>query len=296
VSSIRAFLACAACLCLFTLPALAGADGKTGASGAPSAELDVPAGQIEPGAGQIEPGAGQESEALASEDAPDPLFDEDFDAEIGPQVYDPFESGNRAVLRFNQALDHVLWSPLTTAYRFVLPEPARRSVRRALDNLNTPVYVMNHLLQLHPLAAAETLGAFVMNSTWGIGGFFDAASAVGLRRVPADFGQTLARAGVGSGPYIVIPIFGPSTVRDGFGWVVDRAFHPATYFLGVPVQLVWRGGVGVADREAAADALEALEESSLDFYSVLRSAYVQARAREIEGNASDGSDAVASRL
>jgi phospholipid-binding lipoprotein MlaA len=295
VTPVRAFLACAACLCLCASPAFADAAGG-GASPGP----EIPAGQAGR-VGQVDPveqaaagEAAQQPQAL--EDAPDPLFDEDFDAEIGPQVSDPFESGNRAILRFNQALDHVLWSPLTKGYRFVVPEPARRSVRRALDNLNTPVYVVNHLLQLHPLAAAETLGAFVMNSTWGIGGLFDAASAVGLRRVPADFGQTLARAGVGAGPYLVIPVFGPSTVRDGFGWVVDRAFHPATYFLGVPVQLVWRGGVGVADRDAVADKLEALEESSLDFYSVLRSAYVQAREREIEGTGSDAADAVASSL
>lgn len=283
MSSIRGFLACAASVYLCGLPALAWADGGPNPANEPSRELDVPAGQAP------EPD-------LLPEDAPDPLFGEEFDAEIGPQAYDPFESGNRAVLRFNQSLDHVLWSPLTKGYRFVVPAPARRAVLRSLDNLNTPIYVVNHLLQLHPLAAVETLGAFVMNSTWGIGGLFDAASAVGLRRRPADFGQTLARAGVGAGPYIVVPLFGPSTVRDGLGWVVDRAFHPATYFLGIPVQLVWRGGAGVADREAAADALEALEESSLDFYSALRSAYVQARAREIEGTGSDGADAVASSL
>ena len=93
--------------------------------------------------------------------------------------------------------------------------------------------------------------------------------------------MSLAKAGIGHGPYLVLPIFGPATLRDGFGWVVDRAFHPLTYVLGVPVQLVWRGGAGVAQRDAAADALEALEESSLDFYAVLRSAYIQSRDKEI---------------
>jgi phospholipid-binding lipoprotein MlaA len=176
----------------------------------------------------------------------------------------------------------------------VMPEPGRRAVRRALANLNTPIYVVNHLLQLHPLAAAETLGAFVMNTTWGLGGFLDAAASVGLRRREADFGQTLARAGVGAGPYIVVPVLGPSTLRDGFGWVVDRAFHPATYFLGIPIQILWRGGAGVAEREAVADAMELLEESSLDYYSVLRSAYMQARAREIKGEGSKDSETLVS--
>ncbi len=218
---------------------------------------------------------------------PDPLFD-DFDEDV-EEIYDPFERGNRLVLRFNQGVDRVLWSPLTKGYRFAVPEPARRCLRNALENLNTPVYVMNNLLQLRPKEAAENLAAFALNTAWGIGGLFDAASAANLARRPTDFGQTLAKVGFGHGPYLMLPVLGPSTVRDGFGWVVDRAFHPLTYVLGVPVQLVWRGGEGFAEREAAADALEALEESSLDFYAVLRSAYVQSRDKAV-ADASGGDD------
>ncbi|MDJ0847094.1 MAG: VacJ family lipoprotein [Myxococcota bacterium] len=233
-----------------------------------------------------EPPAGLDPIPLQSPEGeaelPDPLFD-DFD-DVGDgsdEIYDPFEGGNRMVLRFNQGIDRVLWSPLTKGYRLVFPDPARRGLRRALANLNTPVYMVNNLLQLRPRDAAENLAAFALNTVWGVGGLFDAASAANLQRRPADFGQTLAKAGIGHGPYLVLPIFGPATLRDGFGWVVDRAFHPLTYVLGVPVQLVWRGGAGVAQRDAAADALEALEESSLDFYAVLRSAYIQSRDKEI---------------
>jgi len=278
VRPIRGALALVASLPLCALPALAGADAEPiAASGGP-------------------PGV----EAVALEDAPDPLFDSygelDDPYEDQPEVYDPFEPANRMILSFNMGVDQVLWSPLTVGYRFVVPEPGRRAMRRAFANLNTPVFVVNHLLQLHPLEAAETLGAFVMNTTFGMGGLFDAGESVGLSRSEADFGQTLARAGVGTGPYIVVPLFGPTTARDGFGWVVDRAFHPATYFIGVPIQLIWRGGAGVAQREAVSDAMEALEESSLDFYAVLRSAYSQARQREVDREASATDKTVASSL
>ena len=292
----------AAQLCAF--PALGGADEETtaatpAAQPAPEIEAD-PASEVEYRLAvepvhfglraRSEPGgtAGEPlpSEPVALEQQPDPLFDDDFDDDFDqmPEVYDPFESGNRLILIFNQGIDKVLWSPITKGYRLAVPEPGRRALRRALANLNTPVYVVNHILQLRPLAAAETLGAFIMNSTFGIAGFLDAAVSVGLERREADFGQTLALAGVGAGPYIVVPILGPSTFRDGFGWVVDRAFHPATYFLGIPIQIIWRGGAGLAEREAVADAMEALEESSLDYYSVLRSAYTQARERQIRAN------------
>jgi phospholipid-binding lipoprotein MlaA len=130
------------------------------------------------------------------------------------------------------------------------------------------------------------LGAFLVNTTLGVGGLFDVGQWVGLQTQPADFGQTLALAGVGNGPYLMVPILGPSTVRDGMGGLVDLFFHPLTYLIGVAPQLLWRGGVEVAEgvsKRAEADAgLKALEESSLDFYSVLRSAYVQTREHSIE--------------
>ena len=265
--SIRGPLALAVCLLLWAAPAHSGAVVEpVQASGTPEGSADVPMGQAAP-----------------YEEAYDPLFDDPDEGVLADEVYDPFESGNRVILRFNQGIDRLLWSPLTSGYRFVVPESGRRAVRRAFENLNTPVYMVNHVLQARPLLAAETFGAFVVNSTFGMGGLLDAASAAGFERRAADFGQTLARAGVGAGPYLVVPVFGPANLRDGFGWVVDRAFHPATYFLGIPIQLIWRGGVGVAEREAAADALEALEESSIDFYSVLRSAYSQSRDRAIAG-------------
>ena len=233
----------------------------------------------------ISPGGSLGSQALL-ETEPDPLFDEDLEEFAGPEIYDPLERGNRLVFSFNRLIDRFAWDPITSGYRFLVPAPARRSVVRAFINLNTPIYLVNNLLQLRFRDAAETLGAFVINTTVGMGGLLDAGQAVGLDAQPADFGQTLALAGVGNGPYLVVPILGPSTLRDGVGGIVDRFFHPLTYLIGVAPQLMWRGGVEVAagvSRRAAADAkLKALEESSLDFYSVLRSAYIQTRQHSID--------------
>lgn len=250
-------------------------------SGALLLAAAAPAPAAEPG--EV-PGSPQGETEAALPGGVDPLFDEDWaeESEAEAGVYDPFEEGNRAVLRFNQQVERFLWDPLTRGYRFVLPEVGRRSIRRVFGNLQTPVYLVNHVLQLRPVAAAETLGAFVMNTTWGMGGLFDAASAVHLERKPADFGQTLAFVGLPAGPYLIVPMFGPTTVRDGFGGVVDFFLHPLTYFLGIPTLAVWGGSEGFARREAAVDRLEALEEGAIDYYSVLRSAYVQHRRKVVE--------------
>jgi len=211
----------------------------------------------------------------------DPLFDDYDEALEEPEIYDPLEPGNRAVYGFNRQVDRFVFGPVTSTYRKAVPGSARRSIRRVFLNLNAPIYMMNNLLQLRLLDAVETLGAFTMNLTFGIGGLFDTADGIRCELKPADFGQTMALFGVGAGPYLVIPVLGPTTTRDGIGWVIDRAFHPLTYVLGIPVQLMWGGGHGVAYREEVADGLAALQESSIDSYAVMRSAYAQARDRAI---------------
>ena len=257
-----------ACLLLHSVSALAEAGGSFAPAGSAAFALIAPGG----GLGSMAP----------LELEPDPLFDEDFEEFAGPEVYDPLERGNRWVFSLNRQLDRFFWNPVTRGYRFVVPAPARRSVGRVFGNLNTPIYLVNHLLQVRFRDAAETLGAFVVNTTIGVGGLFDAGQWVGLAPQPADFGQTLALAGVGNGPYLMIPVLGPSTLRDGVGGVVDRFFHPLTYLIGIAPQLMWGGGVGVSRRAEADAKLKALEESSLDYYSVLRSAYVQTREHSID--------------
>jgi ABC-type transporter lipoprotein component MlaA len=199
----------------------------------------------------------------------DPLFDEPGDEgeeEIaGGGAWDPLENPNRAVYRFNQEVDHWVLQPVTRVYRLVVPDLARQCVRRALLNLNSPIYVANDLLQLRPLDALETAGAFVVNSTIGWGGLFDVGHEMGIDPKPGDFGETLA-------------------LRDGIGGIVDRALHPLTYILGFTTQVMWGGGIGVARYDEYGDEIQALEESSIDSYSVVRSAYLQARERAIDAS------------
>jgi phospholipid-binding lipoprotein MlaA len=269
------------CLLLHSVPALAGAGDPFAASGSAAFALITPGGYL--------------GSKAPLEQEPDPLFDEEFEGFAGPEVYDPLESGNRLVFSFNRQIDRFFWDPVTRSYNFVVPAPARRSMVRAFGNLNTPIYLVNSLLQMRFRDAAETLGAFVVNTTVGVGGLLDAGRSVGLDPQPADFGQTLALAGVGNGPYLMIPVLGPTTLRDGVGGVVDRFFHPLTYLIGIAPQLMWGGGVGVARRAEADTKLKALEESSLDYYSVLRSAYVQTREHSIEAlREDDAVDLVAS--
>lgn len=227
--------------------------------------------------------------AFAEADAPsaadaletyDPLFDDEFE-EVDEDAHDPFEWGNRHIFAFNDALDCRLWDPITRVYQFVMPSPARRGVNRFFDNLNSPVIFTNEILQLRPKAAGVTLVRFVSNTTIGVAGFFDPGFEwLGLPRGEADFGQTLSRYGVPRGPYIVIPVLGPSTTRDALGTLVDQALHPITYLIG-PLNVQWRllvgGGQGLSVRDSNYEALTGLREASVDYYASLRSAYLQSR-------------------
>jgi phospholipid-binding lipoprotein MlaA len=227
-----------------------------------------------------------EDDALLLEE--DPLFDEEQDL-VESSGRDPFEGLNRDVFSFNRGMDRWLFDPITRGYQFVMPAPGRRAVYRAFDNLDSPVILANHMLQFRIVEAAGTVTRFVINSSVGLAGLFDpAASVFDVYRVEGDFGQTLARYGSPSGPYLVLPIFGPSTVRDVFGDVIDIMADPVSYLLG-PLQwwsLALGGGEGLIVKEAHLAELEQLEAGSVDFYSALRSAYLQSRdalVREARG-------------
>ena len=214
----------------------------------------------------------------------DPFFDDDLDLDFEvEEVDDPLEDMNRKIFAFNEVLDEWLFEPVTRGYRFIVPEPGRRAVHNFFLNLESPVLLLNQLLQLRPEAAATTVGRFALNTTAGGLGLMDAAGqGAGWYRIDADFGQTLAYWGTPSGPYVVVPVLGPSTVRDFTGDVVDRLLDPLTYVVG-PLQWWIPLGVsqGLATREANVEALEALESSSVDFYSALRSAYLQSREADV---------------
>lgn len=224
----------------------------------------------------------------------DPLFE---DAEETLYFPDPLEDSNRAIFAANRGIDRVVIDPIARTYRWIVPEPVRRSLRLVLRNLNSPSTIANDVLQREWTAAGVSTARTTINSTVGLAGLFDPAARMGLPHHDADFGQTLALAGMPSGPYLIVPLLGPTTVRDGFGAIVDFAFRPTTYLFGsvllgglptISDQLLYSsiqgGGTGFVTRAAAQRELDALRESSVDFYATLRTAYSQARTAAIWEN------------
>ncbi len=195
----------------------------------------------------------------------DELFDDDFEFGGSAASNDPFEGANRALLTFNRGLGRYVFDPMVRGYRFAVPEPARRGVHKIFVNFNAPSTLVNDLLQLCFKDAAQTLGRFVLNTTLGFGGIFDVGIEAGWEYHEADFGQTLGRMGVGNGPYLVLPVFGPNTIRDGFGDIVDLFFQPLTYLIGPTHNMVIGATGGFSLLDAKSRALKALEESSVDY-------------------------------
>lgn len=187
---------------------------------------------------------------------------------------DPWEGLNRKTYAFNNVADGYLLKPIARGYKAVMPEPWRQSVRNVFDNLDEPRTAVNQVLQGKPVAALSDVGRFVMNTTIGFGGLFDVASDVGLRRHTEDFGQTLGRWGVGSGPYLVLPLRGPSTVRDALAGTVDAALNPLVLINDPPVRT---GLIATSVISLRAELLAAEELLSGDSYVFLREAYLQRR-------------------
>lgn len=232
------------------------------------------------------------SHPAAGATAADPLFDDPVTAPT-TALSDPLEPANRVVLSVNRQFDRWLFAPVTRVYAFLVPTPARQAVRRFLSNLDAPAVFVNDLLQLEPLDAGVTALRFAVNSSVGIGGLFDPASHIGLDKHVSDFGQTMALCGIPSGPYLIFPVVGPTTVRDGTGYVVDLLLRPTTYLfvLAPPTALVSvtsmsvgidQGTTGIVAREEHAAELAALEASAMDYYAALRSAWEQNRAAELK--------------
>ena len=197
---------------------------------------------------------------------------------------DPWEGFNRRMFALNNTLDGALIVPAAKAYRTVTHKKQRKGIRNFLANARTPVIFVNDLLQGEVGRAGNTLGRFFINSTVGFGGMGDPAERLGLEQHSEDFGQTLAVWGAPSGPYLVLPFFGPSSVRDGFGAGVDVAISPLTWVRGDPAQYTrfTQAGVGVlAVREPLIEPLAEIEANSLDYYASLRSFYFQSRNNQI---------------
>jgi len=194
---------------------------------------------------------------------------------------DPWERMNRSFYNFNDVLDRHIVKPVAKGYTH-LPQPVQTGTHNFFDNLNYPITIVNDLLQGQVKAFFNDIGRFVFNSTVGLGGLFDPATAAGMDKNNRDFGQTLGKWGVPKGPYVVVPVFGPYTVRDGIGAVtVDYYSNPSNYtkfWISTSLWLV-RG----VDRRARLLPLDATIQSAYDPYAFIRNAYLQNRDFMVTG-------------
>ena len=203
------------------------------------------------------------------------------------EAYDPLEPYNRAIFAFNNGVDYVLLDPLTEAYRFVVPDVIRLAISNFLTHIKTPVYLANELLQGDLDGAGLVTKRFVLNSFTGFGGIVDTASWEGMTYEPEDFGQTLAVWGVGSGPYMVLPLFGPSTTRDSFGLLGDMVMDPINWYAwdsaheNTDVDTIRMGATIMATKDQFLDLQKDLKRNSLDYYAATRSVWLQRRQRII---------------
>jgi phospholipid-binding lipoprotein MlaA len=215
---------------------------------------------------------------------------EALDAADGAVSYpDPIEPVNRVSLGFNEQLDRWLISPISRGYAWVMPDPVERAVRRVFRNAGEPISLLNHMLRFEPQLAGQTLTRFGINTIAGVAGVFDLATPAGLPESRADFGGTLHYYGTPSGPYLVVPVFGPSTLRDAAGDMVDRLLSPEFYLISGTGQIVLGTGDGISQRSEQGESLEALREQSVDFYAALRTAYYLSRESELAGDVGERS-------
>ena len=202
-----------------------------------------------------------------------------------PDSRDPLEGLNRGVYKFNDTLDHLIFRPVATVYTTVLPDPVQSCVHNVFSNLGDVWGGVNLMLQERGLDAINMWGRFMLNTTMGLGGCLDIASRTGDPKIPSDFGTTLGVWGIGQGPYLVLPILGPSTLRDGVGTAAD--------FFGDPLSLHDVRNVGLRNslyglkfvdtRSSLLGVSNTIDSTALDPYSFVRDAYLQHRAAMVRG-------------
>ena len=220
---------------------------------------------------------------IAQSDADDfGIDDDDLEVEGDENgVNDPLEVPNRMFFAFNEALDFAVIRPITVTYNFIVPKGVRNTVTNFLRNLRSPVVLANDLLQGNFDRAGTTAARFFINSTLGILGLFDFATLEGFAYHDEDFGQTLGTWGAGEGFYLVLPVLGPSSARDGIGIIVDIFLDPLTYILPTEYGLGRAALTGLDIRSRNIDELDDLKADSVDFYARVRSLYRQHRESEI---------------
>ncbi len=199
---------------------------------------------------------------------------------------DPLESINRPIYAFNRAIDRAAVRPVAKAYVWSVPASGRRGVSNFFENVDEPWTAINALLQAKPKAALRAVARFLINTTLGVGGLADHASFFGIERQEEDFGQTLAVWGLGSGPYIMLPLLGPTTLRDGAGSIVALFADPygiarSQLDLGLAGRVGLSGLAGLDSRARLLGGAETVLDTAADEYATVRSAYIQSRRNDI---------------
>ena len=208
----------------------------------------------------------------------------------GASSTDPWEGFNRAMFSVHEVVDNAVLEPVARGYRAITPRPLRTGVLNFLRNLRGPVILANDVLQGEFGRAGTTVGRFAINTTIGVVGVFDPATSMGLERHDEDFGQTLAVWGVPSGPYLFVPLLGPTTIRDGAGRIVDVALDPITWsdFDGIDTFRTARTVTGaVSTREVLLDPIDSIEAQGGDLYVTYRSTFEVAREAAIQNGRAD---------
>lgn len=209
-------------------------------------------------------------------------------AGVEPSPNDPWEPFNRSVFEFNEGLDAYLLKPVVAGYRFVLPEFVREGIYNFFSNYNDIYTALNNLLQGRPDYAASDLMRVVVNTTFGLGGLIDMATPGGLEKHKEDWGQTFGVWGVPAGPYVVLPFFGPSSVRDTFGTVADlESDYLFKYVKNIGVRNSVTGLRVVNTRNTYYEAGDLLDGAAIDKYSFMRDAYIQRREYQIHEGRED---------
>ena len=204
-----------------------------------------------------------------------------------PNPNDPLEASNRAVYEFNDTLDRFVLKPVAEAYRFITPQPVRTCINNIFGNLGDVWSGINSMLQGRQVDALNTLGRVLLNTTMGLGGCIDIASETGAKRIPNDFGVTLGVWGLPSGPYIVLPLLGPSSPRDGVGRLAGL-YVGQVEFVGLINDVNLRNSLYgfqvVQRRETLLDVTDTIDKTALDPYSFIRDAYLQRNNAQVSGN------------
>jgi len=215
--------------------------------------------------------------------APQEKVETEGAASDSDEDFDPWEGFNEKVFEFNLRADRYVMKPVAKVYSLIVPEPFQVVIANGFDNINFVPRMINSVLQGKWGGAGRELSRFLMNSTAGIGGLFDAAKYWGIEKSREDFGQTLGVWGVGTGPYLIVPLMEPMTVRDGIGKGVDSVMNPLSYFL----PFFWTGlgmkvGDMVNDRALNLELFQGFEESVIDLYSAVRHGYLRRRQQLIK--------------